>query len=71
MKTMFKSQELWDLVEEGFEDANPTEPDQRLWKTRKNDARALFLIQQVLDDGIFFSNCSSKHFPSSMGYSKE
>ena len=30
MKTMSKSQEMWDLVKEGFEDANPTEPDQRL-----------------------------------------
>ena len=30
MKTKFKPQELWDLVEEGFEDANPTELDQRL-----------------------------------------
>ena len=53
MKTMFKSLELWDLWEEGFEDANPTEPNQRLREPRKNDARALFLIQQALDDDIF------------------
>ena len=53
MKRMFKSQELWDLVEEGFEDANPTEPDHRLRETRKKDARALFLIHRALDDDIF------------------
>ena len=33
MKTMLKSQELWDLVQEGFEDANPTKLDQRLRET--------------------------------------
>ena len=53
MKMIFKSQELWDLVEEEFEDVNPTEPDQRLRETPKKDARALFLIQQAIDDDIF------------------
>ncbi|XP_010277694.1 PREDICTED: uncharacterized protein LOC104612075 [Nelumbo nucifera] len=53
MKTMFTSQELWDLVEKGFEDTNPTEPDQRLRETHKKDAKALFLIQQALDEKIF------------------
>ena len=33
MKTMFKSQELLDLEQEGFEDANPTKLDQRLRET--------------------------------------
>ncbi|KAK5775200.1 hypothetical protein PVK06_043069 [Gossypium arboreum] len=34
MKTMFKSQELWDLVEHGYEEPDPTpaEPNQRLKK---------------------------------------
>ena len=53
MKTMFKSQELWDLVEYGFEDPEPDEPNQRLRENRKKDAKALFLIQQSLDDEIF------------------
>ena len=53
MKTIFKSQEPWGLVEEGFEDAIPTEPSQRLRETQKKYARAFFLIQQAIDDDIF------------------
>lgn len=53
MKTMFRSQELWDLVENGFEDQNPPEPDQRLRENRKKDAKALFFIQSALDEEIF------------------
>lgn len=30
MKTLFKSQEIWDLVENGFEDRQPIEPNQQL-----------------------------------------
>ncbi|KAH0693897.1 hypothetical protein KY285_020994 [Solanum tuberosum] len=54
MKTMFKSQELWDLVETGYVEPNPapTQPDNQLWETRKKDAKALFLIQSALDDEI-------------------
>lgn len=53
MMTTFKSQELWDLVENGFEDARPEEPTQQLRESRKKDAKALFLIQQAMDDLIF------------------
>lgn len=52
MKTMFRSQEVWDMVENGFEDTNPAEPDQRLRENRKKDAKALFLIQTALDEDI-------------------
>lgn len=46
MKTLFKSQELWDLVENGYEELNPApaEPDQRLRENCKKDAKALLLI---------------------------
>ncbi|CAL9226316.1 unnamed protein product, partial [Arabidopsis halleri] len=52
MKTMFRSQEVWDLVENGFEDANPAAPDQQLRESRKKDAKSLFLIQSALDEDI-------------------
>lgn len=52
MKTLFKSQELWDLVESGYEDSDPGHA-QRLRENRKKDAKALFLIQHALDDDIF------------------
>ena len=53
MMTMFKSQELWDLIENGFEDTHPEQPDQQLRDNRKKDAKALFFIQQAVDDLIF------------------
>ncbi|KAG6403222.1 hypothetical protein SASPL_135439 [Salvia splendens] len=55
MKTMFKSQELWDLVENGFTEPNPAPavPDQQLRENRKKDAKALFFIQSAIEDDIF------------------
>ncbi|XP_054792564.1 uncharacterized protein LOC129298175 isoform X2 [Prosopis cineraria] len=53
MKTMFKSQRLWNLVENGFEDNQPGKPDKKLQRNRDNDAKALFSIQQALDDESF------------------
>lgn len=53
MKTLFKSQEIWDLVENGFEDRQPIEPNQQLQENRKKDSKAFFMIQQALDDEIF------------------
>ncbi|XP_010267663.1 PREDICTED: uncharacterized protein LOC104604813 [Nelumbo nucifera] len=44
---------LYGITGSGFEDTNPTEPDQRLRETCKKDAKALFLIQQALDEEIF------------------
>ncbi|KAK5836627.1 hypothetical protein PVK06_012423 [Gossypium arboreum] len=55
VKTLLRSQELWDLVEYGFADI--LEPDEeeekRLKETKKNDAKALFIIQQAILDSIF------------------
>lgn len=44
MATLFKSQELWDMVEKGYGEPaeSPAEPDQRLRENRKKDAKALF-----------------------------
>ena len=55
MKTLFMSQDLWDLVSDGFVDLiDPTEDEaERLKEIKKKDARALFLIQQALDETIF------------------
>lgn len=55
MKTMFKSQEIWDMVEHGYEESSetPTVPSQQLRENHKRDAKALFFIQSALDDEIF------------------
>ncbi|GJU91600.1 integrase, catalytic region, zinc finger, CCHC-type containing protein [Tanacetum coccineum] len=53
MSNLFKSQELWELVKNGFPDPKPAEPDQALRDNRKKDAKALFFIQSGLDDDIF------------------
>ena len=50
MKTLFRSQELWDLVEHGFEDPND---DARLKDNRRKDSKALFFIQQAVDEAVF------------------
>lgn len=47
---MFKSQDLWDLVESGY--ANPNE-ENRLKENKKKDANALFFIQRAVYDTIF------------------
>jgi len=55
MKTLFRSQELWDLIEDGFTDvAEPNvEEEKRLKEIRKKDAKALFFIQQAVHETIF------------------
>ncbi|KAF3670420.1 hypothetical protein FXO37_08549 [Capsicum annuum] len=54
MKTPFKSQGVWELVEAGFVDqAGSDEEADKLKGIKKNDAKALFLIQQVVHDIIF------------------
>ncbi|KAF7815308.1 Retrovirus-related Pol polyprotein from transposon TNT 1-94 [Senna tora] len=50
MKTLFKSQDLWDLVEQGF--ADPDE-EGKLKENRKKDSKALFLIQHALHGSLF------------------
>lgn len=49
MKTLFKSQELWDIVETGVPEGNANQ----MREHRKRDSKALFTIQQALDDEIF------------------
>ncbi|KAH0639281.1 hypothetical protein KY290_036550 [Solanum tuberosum] len=50
MKTILKSQDLWDLVEQGF--ADPDE-ENRLRDSKKKDANALVFIQQAVHDSHF------------------
>ena len=50
MRTLFKSQELWDLVENGY--ADPDE-ETRLRENKKKDSKALFFIQQAVHETIF------------------
>ncbi|XP_074585493.1 uncharacterized protein LOC141841246 [Curcuma longa] len=45
MKTLFRSQDLWDLVEKGFDDEDADES--RLKENRKKDSKALFILQQA------------------------
>ena len=51
MKTLFKSQDLWDLVENGF--VNDAADEQRTKENKKKDSKALFFIQQAMHDSIF------------------
>lgn len=46
MKTVFKSQELWDLVEKGVSESKD-EVQER--ENKKRDSKALCLIQQAVD----------------------
>nr|XP_010943190.1 uncharacterized protein LOC105060979 [Elaeis guineensis] len=61
MKTLFVSCDLWELVENGFVDLADSEEVPRLTVAQRNelkekkkkDAKALFMIQQALDEAIF------------------
>ncbi|GMI75780.1 hypothetical protein like AT1G48720 [Hibiscus trionum] len=50
MKTLFKSQDLWDLVENGY-----TELDEegRLRENKRKKSKALFFIQQAVHETVF------------------
>jgi hypothetical protein len=48
MVTLFKSQGLWDLVNNGVPDPDPNQQE-----IEKEDARALFYIQLAVHDTIF------------------
>ncbi|KAK2985314.1 hypothetical protein RJ640_024310 [Escallonia rubra] len=50
MRTLLKSQDLWDLVEQGYPD--PDE-ESRLKENKKKDSKALVIIQQVVHDSVF------------------
>ncbi|GJZ81568.1 retrovirus-related pol polyprotein from transposon TNT 1-94 [Tanacetum coccineum] len=51
MRTLFKSQDLWDLVENGL--AETGDEDTRSRENQKRDAKALFFIQQAVEESIF------------------
>ncbi|GMP27501.1 hypothetical protein CsSME_00003463 [Camellia sinensis var. sinensis] len=58
MKILFASNDLWDLVKNGYEDFAEQErvsaaQRNELKEKQKNDAKALFMIQQGLEDTIF------------------
>ncbi|KAA0046865.1 putative gag-pol polyprotein, identical [Cucumis melo var. makuwa] len=50
MKTLLRSQDLWDLVEQGYVD-----PDDKgkLRENKKKDSKALVIIQQAVHDSVF------------------
>lgn len=50
IKTFFISQDLWDLVENGYTDA---EKSSEVKELRKKDAKALLVLQQAVTDTIF------------------
>lgn len=51
MKTLFLSQNLWDLVKNGYNEDGKWADTHK--DDRKRDAKALFFIQQVMDGTIF------------------
>ncbi|GAV66781.1 DUF4219 domain-containing protein/UBN2 domain-containing protein [Cephalotus follicularis] len=50
MKTLFKFQDLWDLVEIGSAEQDE---EGRLRENKKKDSKALFFIQQAVNETIF------------------
>jgi len=58
MKILFRSQDLWDIIEEGFtipkDTSTLTAAQKKKFKENKQkDSRALFALQQAVDDTIF------------------
>ena len=51
MRTLFNSQDLWDMVENGI--AETSDEDTRSRENQKRDAKALFFIQQAVEESIF------------------
>ncbi|GKV51061.1 hypothetical protein SLEP1_g57737 [Rubroshorea leprosula] len=52
MKTFFVSQDLWDLVENGFVETEKS-PAAKVKDLRKKDAKSLLILQQAVTDSIF------------------
>ncbi|KAI6670871.1 hypothetical protein NL676_005756 [Syzygium grande] len=50
MKTLFRSQDLWEIVEDGV---LKNEEEGRMQELKKRDAKALFFIQQGLHETVF------------------
>ncbi|KAI3789477.1 hypothetical protein L2E82_02274 [Cichorium intybus] len=57
MKTLFRSQDLWDLVENNTTEGNQDEMSKEI---QKKDAKALFFIQQAVDESIFSRIAAAK-----------
>ncbi|KAL0427606.1 UNVERIFIED_CONTAM: hypothetical protein Slati_2935400 [Sesamum latifolium] len=57
MKTLFISQDLWELIESGYSEEGATAD--ALKDLKKKDAKALFFIQQAIDDAVFSSRISA------------
>ncbi|GJU61667.1 hypothetical protein Tco_1243502 [Tanacetum coccineum] len=51
MKTLFKSQDLWDIVDTGVTSGSGDDAQKK--ENVKRDAKALFFIQQAMDNSIF------------------
>ncbi|KAL6342299.1 hypothetical protein AAG906_007513 [Vitis piasezkii] len=51
MRTLFISEDLWELVDKGYVEEEI--PRDAMRDVRKNDAKALFFIQQALSESIF------------------
>lgn len=51
MKILFKSQDLWEIIDEGYSD--PDSNANKLKENKRKDAKALFFIQQAMHDTIF------------------
>lgn len=50
LKTILKSQDLWDLVENGY---NELDEEAKLRENKKRDSKPSVIIQQALHDNIF------------------
>ena len=67
MKVLLGSQDVWELVEKGYEEPKTKEDEEKLSETqkaalkefRKRDKKALFLIYQGIDE----SNLKKSHPP--------
>ncbi|XP_059592994.1 ankyrin repeat-containing protein ITN1 isoform X3 [Vitis vinifera] len=51
MRTLFISEDLWELVDKGYVEEEI--PRDAMRDVRKNDAKALFFIQQAISESIF------------------
>ncbi|GKF05864.1 hypothetical protein Tco_0036532 [Tanacetum coccineum] len=49
MKTLFRSQDLWDHIKSNVESSNEDQTNEY----EKKDAKALFFIQKAVDESIF------------------
>lgn len=50
LKTLLKSQDLWELVEQGY---STEDEEGKLKENRRKDAKALAIIQQDVHDNMF------------------